>query len=148
CTPATVPLSVAVALTVIVPATVAPELGAVMETAGGVVSLKTVTVTAAVVAWLPAADRTSVVKGRGAVVGVVVFNGTAYGAAVASPPRLRPSRLNCTPATVPLSVAFALTVIVPATVAPALGAVMETAGGVVSLKTVTVTAAVVAWLPA
>jgi len=81
-------------------------------------------------------------------VAVVVFHGTEYGAAVSSPPRLTPSSLNCTPATVPLSVAFALTVIVPATVEPALGAVIETAGGVVSLKTVTVTAADVAWLPA
>jgi len=40
--------------------------------------------------------------------------------------------LNCTPTTPTLSVALAETVTVPATEAPAAGAVIETAGGVVS----------------
>ena len=47
-------------------------------------------------------------------------------------PRLAPSSLNWTPTTPTLSVAVAATVIGPATVAAAAGAVMETAGGVVS----------------
>src|SRR2546426_6541291 len=45
CTPATPTLSEALAVTVIVPGTVAPEAGEVMLTVGAVVSLKTVTVT-------------------------------------------------------------------------------------------------------
>ena len=45
CTPATPTLSEALALTVIVPETLAPEAGEVMLTEGAVVSLNTVTVT-------------------------------------------------------------------------------------------------------
>src|SRR6266566_6109656 len=45
-----------------------------------------------------------------------------------SAPRLAPSSLNWTPATPAASVALAATVIVPATVAPEVGAVMETVG--------------------
>jgi hypothetical protein len=48
--------------------------------------------------------------------------------------------LNCTPATPTLSDALAPIVVVPLTVAPAAGAEIVTAGAVVSLKTVTVTA--------
>ena len=55
---------------------------------------------------------------------------------VTSAPRLAPSSLNCTPTTPTLSVAVAETVTVPATVAPAAGAVIETAGGVASFTTV------------
>ena len=47
-----------------------------------------------------------------------------------------PSALNCTPASDPLSDAFAVTETWPATVAPAAGAVIETVGGVVSEVTV------------
>jgi hypothetical protein len=45
---------------------------------------------------------------------------------------LAPSSLNCTPATATLSDALAATVTVPVAVAPVVGAVMETAGGVAS----------------
>src|SRR5438128_618925 len=82
---------------------------------------------------------------------MVVVHETAYGAAVTSAPRLAPSSLNCTPATPTLSVAVAETVTVPATEAPAAGAVIDTVGGVVSgtgLFTVTLTAAEVVVLPA
>src|SRR5438876_729432 len=47
-----------------------------------------------------------------------------------------PSSLNCTPRTPTLSAALAETVTVPATVAPAVGAVMVTVGGVTSFTTV------------
>src|SRR2546422_10345793 len=53
-------------------------------------------------------------------------------AASTSAPRLAPSSLNWTPTTPTLSVAVAETVIVPAMVAPADGAVSATVGGVVS----------------
>ena len=56
--------------------------------------------------------------------------------------------LNCTPTTPTLSVALAVIVIAPDTVAPAAGEVIDTDGGVVSLETVTVTAAEVVRLPA
>ena len=46
--------------------------------------------------------------------------------------RFAPSRRNWTPATAVLSEALALTVMVFATVAPFVGAVRETVGGVVS----------------
>ena len=46
--------------------------------------------------------------------------------------RLFPSNLNCTPTTPTLSEASAETLIVPDTVAPFAGAVIETVGGVVS----------------
>ena len=55
---------------------------------------------------------------------------------VSSAPRFAPSSLNCTPATLTLSDAVAVTVTVPETVAPAAGAVIETVGGVVSAVTV------------
>src|SRR5438876_917467 len=47
-----------------------------------------------------------------------------------------PSSLNCAPRTPTLSAALAETVTVPATVAPAVGAVMVTVGGVTSFTTV------------
>ena len=65
-----------------------------------------------------------------------------------SEPRLTPSSLNWTPTTPTSSVALAETVIVPPTVAPAAGAVTETVGGVVSLRTVTLIATAVAVFPA
>src|SRR3989442_7329449 len=67
---------------------------------------------------------------------------------MSSAPRLTPSSLNWTPTTPTLSVAFADTVIVPETVAPADGAVMETIGGVRSFANVTLTAPAVAVFPA
>src|SRR3989442_14375882 len=53
---------------------------------------------------------------------------------MSSAPRLTPSSLNWTPTTPMLSVAFAATVRVPETVAPAVGVMMEAAGGVMSVN--------------
>src|SRR5256712_5305398 len=61
---------------------------------------------------------------------------------VTSARRLTPSSLNWTPTTPMLSVAFAATVRVPEIVAPAVGVMMEAAGGVMSVNVaVTVVAA-------
>src|SRR5882672_3402718 len=156
CTPTTPTLSEALALTAIVPETVAPLAGAVMLTAGGVVSgggaLFTVTVTAAEVVRFPAASRATAVRVCWPLLDPVVLTEIAYGAVVSSAPRAVPSEKNCTPATPTLSEALADTAIVPETVAPLAGAVRLTAGGVVSgggaLFTVTVTEAEVVRLPA
>ena len=82
----------------------------------------------------------------------MVFHERVYGAVVSSAPRLAPSSLNWTPATPTLSVALAETMIVPDTVAPEAGAVMETTGGVRSAtdptSVVKVKSADVARLPA
>src|SRR3989454_150472 len=125
-------LSAALADTVIVPETVAPEIGAVTETVGGVVSLlATVTWTPAV-AVFPAASRATAVR-EGVPFGTaVVFQAKVYGAPVSSAPRLAPSNFNWTPATPTSSEAAAATLTVPDTVVPVVGAVIETAGGVVS----------------
>src|ERR1051326_2168290 len=107
----------------------------------------TVTVTAADVVVLPAASRATAVSVCDALLAAVVSHEVAYGALVSSAPRFAPSSLNCTPTTFTLSDAVAVTVVVPVTVAPAAGAVTLTVGGIVSLNTVTVTAAVLV-LPA
>src|SRR5207247_1533838 len=133
-------LSEALAVTLVVPPTVAPETGEVMLTVGGVVSLNTVTVSAAEVVRLPAASGATAVSVCGPLLAVVVFQETEYGAAASSTPRLAPSSRNCTPTTPTLSEALAVTLVVPPTVAPETGEVMLTVGGVVSLNTVTVTA--------
>src|SRR3989475_7025235 len=95
-------------------------------------ALTTVTLTAAAVAVLPAASRATAVRVCAPLLAVVVVQERVYGAVVSSAPRLAPSSLNCTPATPTLSVALAETVTVPATVAPAAGAVIDTVGGMVS----------------
>src|SRR2546427_8031550 len=95
-------------------------------------ALSTVTLTALAGVLLPAASRATAVRLWEPLATRVVFHKREYGAAVTSAPRLAPSSLNCTPTTPTLSVALAETVIVPATVAPAAGAVSETVGGVVS----------------
>ena len=51
---------------------------------------------------------------------------------MSSAPRFAPSSLNCTPATPLGSVAVAVTLVVPRTVAPSVGALIATAGPVVS----------------
>src|SRR5437762_4803490 len=126
-----------------VPETLAPDVGDVIDTVGGVVSggapFETVTATATEVARLPAASRATAVRLCEPLLAVVVFHETEYGAAVTSAPGLRPSSRNCTPTTLTLSEALAVTLIVPATMVPEAGEVMLTAGGVVSLNTVTVT---------
>src|SRR5204863_405764 len=101
-------------------------------TEGGVVSLNTVTVTAAEVVRLPAASRATAVSVCEPLLAVVVFQETEYGAAASSTPRLAPSSRNCTPTTPMLSEALAVTLVVPPTVAPETGEVMLTVGGVVS----------------
>src|SRR5437773_42809 len=113
----------------IVPATEAPAVGAASETVGGEVGRATLRAGEVVALVLPAGSRARAVRVWAASVAVVVFQETAYGAAVASAPRLAPSSLNWTPTTPTLSVALAETVIVPATEAPAVGAASETVGG-------------------
>src|SRR5437867_80176 len=147
-TPPTPTLSEALAVTVTVLLTVAPVNGAVRLTVGGVVSLNTVTVTAADVVVLPAPSRATAVSVCDALLAAVVFHETAYGAVVASTPRLAPSNLTWPPRPSSLPEALAVTVTVLLTVAPVVGAVRLTVGGVVSLNTVTVTAADVVALPA
>src|SRR5262245_37076249 len=147
CTPTTPTLSEALAVTPVVPDTVAPEAGEVTLTVGGAVSgggaLLTVTVTTAEVVLLPAASRAEAVRVCVPFPTVPVFQETEYGALVSSAPSATPSRKNCTPATPTLSEALADTVTVPDTVAPFAGEVMLAEGGVVSgggaLFTVTVT---------
>src|SRR5262245_3024048 len=128
---------------------VAPPAGEVVVTSGGVVSetFDTVTPTAAEVVWLPAASRARALRECAPAATEVEFQATTYGAAVTSDPRLAPSRRNCTPTTATLSLAVALTLTVPETVAPfagdemlTVGAVRSTGGGTASF-TVTVTAA-------
>src|SRR2546422_662263 len=95
-------------------------------------ALSTVTVTAVEGAVLPAASRATAVRLCVPLLAAVVAHEMAYGAVVSSAPRFAPSSLNCTPTTPTLSVALAETVTVLATVAPAVGAVIATVGGVVS----------------
>ena len=95
--------------------------------------LLTVTPTDVAVVLLPAASRAIAVSVCVVLVAVRVSHGTEYGAEVSSLPRLAPSRRNCTPATPTLSAALAVTLMLPSTVEPAAGAVIETVGAVVSL---------------
>jgi hypothetical protein len=62
----------------------------------------------------------------------VVLSGALKGEVVAVPQRVVPSHQNSTLVTPTLSEAVAVRVTVPLTVLPPLGAVKETAGGVVS----------------
>src|SRR3979411_2542305 len=62
----------------------------------------------------------------------VVFQEVEYGPATIKLPKLPPSSWNCTLATPTLSVALATTVMLPETVVPLPGEVIETTGGVVS----------------
>src|SRR5262245_38591989 len=146
-TPATPTLSAAEAARVTVPDTVAPLAGEVIDTVGGVVSgggaLFTVTLTAAEVRVLPAASGAMAVSVCVPLALPAVLHETEYGALVSSAPRFLPSTRKRTPATPTLSEALAVTVMVPETVAPFPGDVIDTLGGVVSgggaLFTVTVT---------
>src|SRR5258708_3896975 len=99
-----------------------------------------VTVTAADVAVLPAASRATAVSVCEALLAVVVFQATEYGAVVTSAPRFAPSSLNCTPTTPTLSDALALTGVEPGTVAPPARADKLTAGGSGAFLAVTVRA--------
>src|SRR6266581_493834 len=127
-TPATPTLSEASALTLIVPDTVAPFAGAVIDTVGGVVSLNTVTVTELEVYGRPSRSLATAVKVCEPLLAAVVSHETEYGALVSSAPRLAPSSLNWTPATTrdPTMLTLALTGTVPATVDPEAGEVIVT----------------------
>jgi hypothetical protein len=122
-------------------------------TDGGVVSgvpLLTVTVTLALVVLFPAASFAMARSVCEPLLEVAVFHETEYGEAVSRLPKFAPSSWNCTLATPTLSLAFAVTEIVPLTVAPLAGAVMDTVGGVVSevvLLTFTATPVLVAVFP-
>src|SRR5437867_13380549 len=94
--------------------------------------LSTVTLTALAGAVFPAASRATAVRLCVPLLAAMVAHEMAYGAEVTSAPRFAPSSLNCTPTTPTLSVALAETVIVPATVEPAAGAVIADRKGVVS----------------
>src|SRR4029077_1969084 len=88
------------------------------------------------VAELPAASHPTAANVWEPAGAVVVFQAIVYGDAVSSGASSTPSSLNSTPATPTLSVAVALNVVVPETVALAAGAVMETTGGVESTASV------------
>ena len=96
-------------------------------------TLLTVTAVAGLeVVLFPAASRAVAVSECDPLVVVVLFQEIEYGLVVSSVPRFAPSNLNCTPTTPTLSLALADTVMVPDTVAPLVGAVMETVGAMAS----------------
>jgi hypothetical protein len=109
-----------------------------------------VTFTPALVVLFPAASFATALSVCEPFAVAVVVQETEYGEAVSRLPKLAPSSWNCTLATPTLSLAFAVTEIVPLTVAPPAGLLIETVGGVVSgvpLLTFTVTPALVAVFP-
>ena len=75
-------MSDALAVTLVVPETIAPFVGAVIDVVGAVVSLFTVTFTAADALLLPAASYAIVVNACAAFVDAVVFQLHAYGEVV------------------------------------------------------------------
>src|SRR2546426_557345 len=99
---------------------------------GGGALFETVTVTPDDVLVFPAASRATAVSVCDPSGTAAVFQLMEYGEAVSWAPRFVPSSLNCTPATALLSLAVAVTVIVPETVAPEAGLVIATVGGLVS----------------
>src|SRR5438445_8092308 len=99
---------------------------------GGVRSFATMTVTAGDVAVLPAPSRAVAVSVWLPFATVFVSQDTEYGAPVTSAPKVAPSSLNCTPAMETLSVALAVTVMVPATLAFGAGVLIATDGGAAS----------------
>src|SRR5579862_7001682 len=104
---------------------------ATAEITGG---LLTVTVILVLVVLFPAASLATAASVCDSLLAAVVSHEIEYTGPlpVTTAPRLAPSSLNCTPVTPTLSVAFADTVIVPDTVAPFAGALIDTTGGVVS----------------
>ena len=130
--------------TVVVPETVAPESGEVIEIVGGV-ELLTVTMTVALVAFCPAMSLATAESEWVPLENDVVFREKLKGALVTGAPELLPSTLNCT--LVVLEETLVVTVVVPETVAPESGEVIEIVGAV-ELLTVIVTVALVAFCPA
>src|SRR3954463_10642322 len=98
---------------------------------GGGAEFDTTTATPAELVVLPAPSRAIAVKVCDPSATVVVSQLIAYGTAV-SLASGAPSTKNCTPTTATSSDASALTVAVPLTDAPAIGALIATLGGVVS----------------
>src|SRR5262245_49337871 len=95
CTPTTARLSLAVAVSVTVPLTVAASAGDVNDTTGATVStLSTETPTADEVVVLPAASRATAVTACGPSATVALFHEIEYGGAVSSEPTLVPSTRN------------------------------------------------------
>ena len=130
--------------TVVVPETVAPESGEVIEIVGAV-ELLTVTMTVALVPVCPAELPATAESEWVPLESVVVLREKLKGARVTAAPELLPSTLNCT--LVVLEETLVETVVVPETVAPESGEVIEIVGGV-ELLTVTMTVALVAFCPA
>jgi len=146
CTDAIPVPALALAVTEIVPETVAPAVGEVMDTViGAVLVLFTVIDTPALVALLFAVSVAIAVSVCFPFATFVVSNACEYGGVVSRDPNGAPSTSNCTLATPTLPAAVASTVIVPETVAPEAGDVIDTVGGVpdVLFFTVTVTLALV-----
>src|SRR2546430_7372630 len=102
-----------------------PLLGVKLVIVGG---LETVTVTGSDVHSMPSESLATAVSVCEPLPAVVVFQETEYGALVSSAPRLLPSSLNWTPATVraPTLVTLAVTGTVPLTVDPEAGEVTAT----------------------
>ncbi len=105
---------------------------------GGVVVLSTVTETGVDVPVLPAASRARTVMVCAPFESVVVSSVKLYGLVVSSVPITVPSTSSVTPTTPMLSVALALTVVVPERVEPPAGLVTVAVGLVVSLVVVPV----------
>ena len=145
----------ALTVTVIVPETVAPEAGEVMDTLGGVgagggAALLTLMEMAALVAVCPPDVLALAANEWLALERVVVLSKKLKGALVTAGPALMPSTMNWTLVAFPD--ALAVTAIVPETVAPETGEVMDTLGGVgagggVALLTLTDTAVLMAVFP-
>jgi hypothetical protein len=133
-------LSEAVAETVAVPETVAPDAGELMETTGGVLSvLLTVKDTAALVVVCPVELLATATSEWLALASVVVFRDKLNGALVTAPPELLPSTMNCT--LLVLADTLVETVTAPETVAPESGELIEIVGavdGAVELLTLTI----------
>jgi hypothetical protein len=127
-------LELDVALTVVVPETVAFAVGAVIETVGGATVLLTFTLTPALVVVLFEVSLATAVSVWFALLKVAVFKEKLYGDVVTALPTLLPSTWNWTLAIPTLELAVALTVVVPETVAFAAGVVTETVGGGVEVE--------------
>ena len=125
-------MSLAAAVALTTPRTVAVFSGELIETVGGTVSvLETLTVTGAEVVRLPAASRATAVSVCVPLAVSVEFQLMLYGLAMSSALSGAPSILNCTPAMPRLSLAVADTVTaLPEILAPAAGAVSATVGEV------------------
>jgi hypothetical protein len=121
--------AVAVAVTVTLPEAVAPAMGDVIATA--VLVLLTVMLTGDDVAMLPPESVATATRECVALVNLVESSTTLYGLVVTGAPSAALSTLNCTLAMVNPDAAVAVAVtptLLPDTVAPGAGAVIDTAG--------------------